>query len=272
MPQSVDARDWQGWGERADRAVERFVEFADNDDLHADTWMSLALALRRGWGDADAVRLLDDVRARRLPGGGYGLGFAWDAFQDGTTNPPDAAYAITITDHVGLVLLDAFDHGAAPAAEIQGFVDEIVAFRRARPGCLAYSDTGFDDICVHNINTSAAWFLAEAGGRGSPFGMESWTSSSPPAVRLSFTGPWWPYSDLTAMSAHDWDHEATVVENLLTLDPELGREALRAIMVPDPTGEMPDVAPGNTHPHRSSRSDAPPAMGLRRVGATSVAR
>jgi hypothetical protein len=201
---------------------------------YAAAYEAALLAYLYGWDDPEARARLADIAATRKPGGGYGLDIAWDAFGDGTTNPVRTRYLITLTDHVGRVLLDAYRAGVVDATELGGLVDLILAWPRVRgdPGCLAYSDSGYDDrFCVYNVDSAAAWFLRKAwdlGIRRSGQLALSEALAAHDALAIG-AGGWWPYhSGLVA--PQDWNHNAATIESHLLLSPDIGADALAAVM------------------------------------------
>lgn len=222
----------------ADEAIAAFVR----DDpgslgVHAYAWVAQAIAYRSGWDDPRVAHYLAEVFRQQNPDGGYGLEFAWDAFQDGTVNPADTTYAITLSDHVGPVFLNGWRAGVLEGWRVQQVVDLLLTFPRVRvPAgiCVAYSTTAPDqELCVDNINTSAAWFLVEADRAGFDVpGLADVVDGVVDYERSALIdGEWWPYMSSTADTRQDWQHQATMVENMLTLDPEVGFRTLTAMTI-----------------------------------------
>lgn len=94
---------------------------------------------------------------------GYGLGFAWDAFQDGTVNDISTNYSITITEHM-LPLIYGYEHKVVDKARILNMITAYKKFPLAdsltNGDCIAYSDHKNDIVgCVHNTNISCAKFI-----------------------------------------------------------------------------------------------------------------
>ncbi len=217
-----------------------------------------------GWDHAEATDSLQQVRATVKPDGGYGLDNGWDAFSDGTKNPAETSYLITITDHVGRALLDGFQAGAVPAEEVAALVELVRDWPTVtdQPGCLAYSNSEYDRTsCVHNVNSSAIWFIDAAERAG------AW--SGPPAdlsdLLAEETGAylgngWWPYRD-DQTSRQDVNHNAAQIEHLQFTAPGLAADAL-ALMLDDPAVPY--------HPEVTMRSAYDP-LGFLRLGEQSCA-
>jgi hypothetical protein len=94
---------------------------------------------------------------------GYGLGYAWDAFQDGTVNDKTTNYSVTITEHM-LPLIYGYENKVVSKARILHMVEAYKKFPLAdthsNGDCIAYSDHRNDIVgCVHNTNISCAKFI-----------------------------------------------------------------------------------------------------------------
>lgn len=224
------------WGERADTALARAAQLEGSaEGVMYHSMMAGALAEREGWSSPNVARHLEAIYAQRLASGGYGLPYAWDAFQDGTVNSAQTTYAITVSGHAGRVLLDGWEAGVVPGEEVARLVDVIIAMPRIKDGgpgiCIAYSSSANDvqpGYCVYNIVASAGKFLADARAlgivrRGQDYLLAGLTQRDASAYRFG-TG-YWPYrSGSTALA--DWNHNAVNVEAELALSPALGRDAL----------------------------------------------
>lgn len=164
------------WGPRADAALTKALA---TDTGHETPWTNAALAQSiayrspNGWADPRVASYLAKVRAARITTGRWGLGYAYDAFQDGTTNPASTSYLITNIGHVGPVLLDAYKAGKATRTEVEDILKVAVAWPKVHNGtdgvCLAYSNSPNDagaDKCVHNVNQATAWFFRQATNAG----------------------------------------------------------------------------------------------------------
>ena len=241
------------WRAIAEDALSKFETGDDGlQESHAYAYILGTVARLYGWADPRIATYLSTVYAMRKPDGGWGLRDAWDAFQDGTTNPADTTYTVTLADHVGPVLLDAYLAGVpgVAAADIQTIVDLLAttnAFGFVSPSgqvtrCIAYSRSAFDVITssnnrnVHNVSAQAAAFMARAHGWG-------FTRSTLPRRVVDVTlheldvyNPtlsWWPYKGpySTSVSAMaDTDHTAAQAEAMYSLAPWTGRSAAKRIM------------------------------------------
>lgn len=154
-------------------------------------------------------------------GSGYGIGeldancnpVATDAFNDGSQNDPNTIYTVTLADHVGPMLLDAYDQGAVSGSEVQFVVDALMnqptqdftlPDGRGPFKCMLYSDNANDEgYCVNNVTLGAAAFLQRAYDDGfqSPgqLTLINDLKAFPQATFGVTTAGWWPY----ALSDHD---------------------------------------------------------------------
>ncbi len=143
----------------------RLLNIADTmkvEDVHSLAYLALANANINGW-EADVTADWYRKTLEYLDNHPYGLGYEWDAFQDGTINAASTNYTITMSDHVGPVLLKGYKRGVVSAAELSALVQALEKVPLAdslSPGiCYAYSDDPNDRIgCVHNVNASVAVF------------------------------------------------------------------------------------------------------------------
>jgi hypothetical protein len=228
---SASARgDW--WRSRAVTAVNRFATL-DDDAEQASTYADAAnaAALLYGWPSAAAQSYLAKLRATRAADGGYGIGRPWDAFQDGTVNPADTTYTVTLAG-VGSVLLAAYRAGAVPRAEVQQVVAAMMAIPRVsvpRGDCVAYSETAADAAagCVHNVNAGVAAFLSAANGQGfGATGLQKLITGITIAELVAYHEDtfWWSYIDDGPVGAQDPDHNSYSAESMYGLAYWVGRE------------------------------------------------
>ncbi len=122
----------------------------------------LSIAESTGWQSDQVSEAVDVLLTMRNPDGGFGLGYAWDAYQDGSVNPQSTSYTVTTAGHVGQIVLQAWRNGAVDDSVIEGIVDSLLATPRLDGGkCLAYSTSRNDAAkpCVYNVNIGAAAFL-----------------------------------------------------------------------------------------------------------------
>ena len=160
-------------GERAAGAAERALAHVERDDS-GEPDVVLLRARARGHLLSVACGDQSDLRAAlaalegaatRLPSGhpGWGLSYAWDAFGDGTVNPPTTVYAYT-TASAALAFIDGYtalreerwlDLAAAACATL---MEEISCWRSNRYCSVWYSDQPADQqngYQVHNVNALA---------------------------------------------------------------------------------------------------------------------
>lgn len=224
------------WGELARAALDR-AEMFDDRSVHGEAYLAHANAVLDGWNGDRARALLADVRARIRQPGGLGLGEAWDAFQDGSVNPSDTVYTVTVTDHVGFVLLAAHRAGVDVRDDIDVLLDAlrtVPLVPGVEPGaCVAYSAHPNDRVhCVHNVSAGAAAFVDEASDLGFDVG-ELGASVEPVLVheRDAFLPDEanWPYMAGDERRS-DLAHRSYLADSMLQLDPELGNVVTDAVV------------------------------------------
>lgn len=220
------------WQAIADEAITRF-RAADStaSTAFALAYTAQAIAWRDGWTDYRVVAYLDRIYARANPDGGYGLGYAYDVFGDGTVNPASTTYTVTNVGHVGPVLLAGYEAGAVPRAKVKTLVDLTMSTARINTEqghCVAYSrdpDDAKPGLCVHNVNAGAAWFLQEANaaGVGATGLAQLVTDITRREVYSYLPGTyWWRYADTRSMN--DADHNSYSAESMYRLAYPIGRE------------------------------------------------
>lgn len=232
-----------GWRTRAQTAVAAF-ETVDNgtEGAFAYAFMAQAIARLYGWDDPRVQPYLDRVYALRNPDGGWGLNYAYDALGNGTVNPPDTTYTVTLAGHVGPVLLDGYRAGVIPREDVKTIVDLLMSTPRISYNtqfgtCLAYSRNSNDTVtygCVHNVNAGAGAFLlsADAANVGAT-GLQRLvvditrreTYAYLPTVTVNGVTrtAWWRYMDTTSLN--DTDHNSYQAESMYVLAYPVGREA-----------------------------------------------
>jgi hypothetical protein len=223
-----------------DQAIED-VGRLDDDSLEAAqyAWMADAVAVRRGWSDPLVSKYLDKVYALQKPDGGWGLRTATDAFQDGTKNPADTTYSLTLTSHVGRVLLDGYVAGVVPKAVVQETLSLVESFPAADvPGsCIAFSTAAADrPYCVGSVNAAAALFLHRAAEAGFDVDRSRIDSILAHERESMIDGTWWPYYSGTPTERQGFHHNAVELEAFLELDRPIGEpafDAMRAATPPD---------------------------------------
>ena len=239
------------WRAVAEHAMDRLQQMDTGDPQRAWTLayaaQTIAWLSPEGWQDPVALAYLDRLHATQNPDGGYGLGFAYDAHGDGTTNPATTTYTITMAGQVGPVLLDAYRAGAVPASEVQQVLNLLASTPRidtAAGRCISYSRHSNDakpGLCVHNVNASAAWFMLEAGRDGFPVvwwlvqGITKRTLSA-----YNATTRYWPYRD-NMTTPQDTDHNAYTAEFVYGLAYPVGYSSA-AVMLGNGLDGDPDTA------------------------------
>jgi len=224
------------WAARTDTAIAAF-QTADTgtSGALAYSYITAAIAHRRGWDDPQVATYLAKLYALRNPDGGWGTNSAWDPFGDGTTNPASTTYTVTIAGHVGPVLLEAWQHGKVPTADIQTLVNLLVTTQQQTTStgrCVAYSRSTNDAItsangyCVHNVDAIAGAFLQQANGLGfTKSGLNSLIVdiTRRETAKYNAATKWWNYSDANS-GLNDSDHNSAQAEAMYTLVPQIGRE------------------------------------------------
>lgn len=198
-----------------------------------------------GWADPGAAAYLTRLYATANPDGGYGLGFAYDAHQDGTVNPATTTYTVTLAGYVGPVLLDAYRHGPAglvPRAKVQQVFDLLVTMPRidtAAGRCISYSRSVNDSkpgLCVHNVSAGAASWMLDAGLDG--FATPWWLIQGITKRELSAynaTTRFWPYKD-TPSQQQDADHNSYSTESMYGLAYPVAYSAAYVALTAEPDG------------------------------------
>lgn len=164
----------------------------------------LALVLLVGCADSDEAvtwpllvyrdpSYIDDIRASAGPHG-WGRGFAWDAFQDGSVNPDGTAYAVR-TAFALYALLDADAIGPAER--------EIAEAWNAccwEGDFWWYSDRPDDAIYTPNASSMMAGVMQRMG----------YTEQADAAIRrlveTAEPGPVWTYSEVSGERVNDLIH------------------------------------------------------------------
>jgi hypothetical protein len=227
------------WRAIAQRAYNRLqvVDTGGTQSAHtlAFAAQTAAWLLPGGWGEPAAGAYLTRLYATQNPDGGYGLGYAYDAHQDGTENFATTTYIVSLAGHVGPPLLDALRAEEDPVlrARLQTILNLISTAPRidtAAGRCVAYSRHGTNDakpgLCVHNVNAGAAAFMMEAGRSG--FAVPWWLVQSIAQRELSAYNAGsrgWPYRDNLAPALQDDAHNAYSIESAYSLYYPIGYSA-----------------------------------------------
>jgi hypothetical protein len=154
-------------------------------------------------GDKAGSRALGDrlLAASGGPSPGWGLGFAFDAFADGSTNPPSAIYGTDTAIAAG-ALLDVFEMTGddkyldAAAAALDHY--RAMAIRNAKGLFMAYSDQPSDRIPVYANSALLMGAYARVGMLAGRAGFTDLADELFPGRRSekweTELGAAWPYS------------------------------------------------------------------------------
>jgi hypothetical protein len=197
----------------------------------------LATGTLYGWGDSRVPPLLAALMATRNPEGGWGLGYAYPAF-DGTLNAATTTYTVTLAGHVGPALLAAWRAGALtdpePLARITQLLMGTARYVTPDGTCIAVSRDPNDAgsaaepaYCVHNINAGVADYLTQAGAAG--FGRSGLQALVVAITRFevnTYSPAWrgWAYQN-TGNAVQDVDHGSYSAQSLYFSAYPIGREA-----------------------------------------------
>lgn len=243
-----ESADAAAWAAIRDQAVDRFEAMegpAETPHALASMAQVTAWTSPDGWADPAAVAYLDRVRALKNPDGGWGIGKPHDVASDGTVNPASTSYTITMTDHVGPVMLDAYRAGAATRAEVQAIVTWVMGVPYIQSAnsqygqCVAYSKHPNDQAsyqCIHNANASVAAWLTSAieagiGASGAQKRVVEVVRRETYAYLPMSPGgrpAWWRYMDTTY--EQDVDHNGAMADMLYGLTYPVAREAAYQVM------------------------------------------
>lgn len=231
------------WRALAQSALDRYEVIAGSaETAHAVAFSAQAHAWLSpdGWADTTALARLDQVRGMRNPDGGWGLPTGYDFAADGSVNPPNTTYTVTLSDHVGPVLVDAYRHGAASKDEVKAVVDLLMSTPRIQNAnsaygqCVAYSRSPNDQQpghAVHNVNASVGRFLTDVNAAGVGAGglaklVVDITRREVFAYQPLIDGrqAWWRYMDTRTLN--DADHNSFAGESMYYLCYPVGREAV----------------------------------------------
>jgi hypothetical protein len=240
-PTTVQSGAWQALADQVyangSAAYGRQVAAGNNVPAFHVAALAWYAGQRFGWQDSRTQTWLQRVYDRVTASGGYGLGYAYDAYGDGTTNPANTTYTITTAWHVGRLLIAGYDGGGIPASRVLAAVTAILDTPSADTSqCVSYSKYPYDagKPCVWNVSAAAAWFLWRADQRGIvPAGREdeiltklrTWRDYVRAHYSTALGG--WTYQDNTT-ALDDPGHLAATVSAMYELDPTIGVTALPA--------------------------------------------
>lgn len=225
----------EDWGQIAQQAIDAFVaNDTGGETPHAHAYMAGALDIISNGEAPNILMYRDRVLAARNPSGGWGLGYAWDAFQNGTLNPADTDYTITMADHIGLPFLDLYIDGLVDGSILQDLVNLVMKAANPPQGavyttagrCAAYSLSVNDKVTkvggVNNVNAAAAFFLSQARTRGfTAPGLDAYVAemTKHELAHWSRQTKWWPYANTPGSRPGDTNHVAAEAWNMSYLAP-----------------------------------------------------
>ena len=230
------------WAQIADDAIAAF-ELADDGEQvpYAYAYLIRGIARRSGWEDPRITTYLEKLYGFRNPDGGWGLNREFTS-PGASLNPADTTYSITLSDHVGPTLIEAYRAGREEVvlADIATLVDLLMTTQFgtfAIGKAIAYARVATNNVStgnnrdVHNVNASAALFLLQANAAGVTYtGLDKRVVSMTRREVAAYgeSTAWWPYRG--TLSASDTDHTALQAEAMWTLAYPLGTEAAYAVM------------------------------------------
>ena len=152
---------------------------------------------------------------------GWGLGWAWDAFNDGTINSKDTVYGITTAIAI-LGLLDAEELTGVSkysdaALEALNYYSNFITHEKDQ-AFFWYSDSRNDAFNVHNVNSMMAYAFAKGGKRFNRQKFSNLAKHSMKAVKHGALekngGVSWKYSELEKSRYNDSVHAAYIVHGI----------------------------------------------------------
>ncbi|MBA4849507.1 hypothetical protein [Emticicia sp. BO119] len=155
------------WKNLSINLIEATIKNDTVPETIVNTYSSLthAIAIIKGWDNNESKKYLNKTYDI-IDSLGYGLGYEWDAFQDGTVNSKYTNYTVTMADHVGFTFVAGYKAGIIPRRRLTHLLESInkipYADNLINGKCLAYSDSKNDIIgCVHNVNIGVAYIFQE---------------------------------------------------------------------------------------------------------------
>lgn len=232
LPVRGSASPDSGWAQLADQAIARF-QAIDNgaQSPFSYAYMASAVARRQGWSSPLAQQYLAKVWSMRLTNTDGSLR-GWGTSATGTT-----VYTITLADHIGPVLLEAWQSGqtTVTASDVVDVGELLVAAPRnwtAAGYCVSYLQYTASSDCVHNQNSAIVLLLEQMRAAGLfVYGadylvMQALRREIAAFLPASYN---WPYSD-TNSSLNDADHNSLLAEAHTYLDSAIGRNVVVKIM------------------------------------------
>lgn len=219
------------WAALAGSAIARFEQLDDGVQAPwSYAYMASAIAYRDGWASPAAQSYLDGSWDERLTNPDGSLR-GWSTTATGTI-----AYSISLVDHVGPVVAQAYASGQTAVTAQQ--VLDVARVLMATPRIVAASGWGISYLSqsasttnVLNLTAGAALLLEQIRATGLAVPAANGASAETLAMQLSraVSSAYqanahhnWPYSSADA-SPNDCDHLGLLAEAALALQPALGR-------------------------------------------------
>jgi hypothetical protein len=217
------------WGNLADDVIDRFAELDGGQQLPFHyAFMFSAVGQRQGWDSELAQHYLAKLKALKLYSNGVFQG--WTSFRGGTL-----VYSITLADHIGPCLLEAYLNGA-PGVTAQDVIDIGVLLMNAPR---SYTTLGWgisylahvkNTTNVLNLTAATAMFLKHCQQAGLDIPASNGSSADTFIMQLGkyFVQSYnptvhnWPYSSIDP-AVNDCDHLSLLVEAATVLAPALAR-------------------------------------------------
>lgn len=212
------------WAARADQALKAAEPYA-GDEPFTNAYLARARAIRHGWNDPMAKVYLGRVLAQQREDGGWGT--LHDHFAK--------SHAITVADHVGPMLLDAWRAGRVSTGRVQRAVDFLLRLPRTKvelgtyDGAFVAPNSVDRGPWIHNISQATGLFLAN---------FSSLSKYRAPEIRhattlitraevATYRSSWrsWTYREDKPTVLNDADHNALSVHAMLRLHPPTGGHA-----------------------------------------------
>lgn len=148
------------WKDLSIALLDSTLAFEDRG-LHTSSYAAYTTAILFGWHDKRTQIRLNEAYSI-IDKKGYGLGYSWDAFQDGTINDEFTNYTVTMTDHVGYPLLKGYLAGSVSKVRLEHLLSRLITvpYADSMNNCYSYSDNPNDIVgCVHNVNLGVGFFF-----------------------------------------------------------------------------------------------------------------
>lgn len=238
-PDPTRAEQWRAVAEQALTAYEACSAPAS---FQAFTWSQalIATATLYGWDDPRVQLLIDAIMGVRNPDGGWGLNATRDQYGDGSVNPANTSYTVTMAGHVGPAFLSAFQAGKLKTTVADNDLEPLKRITQLLMGTarsttsagvgVSYSRSANDTgkPLIHNVSAGVGAYLTTAAAAG--FGQSGLQSLVVDITRrevAAYSRAWygWAYQD-GQTSVQDPDHGAYSAASMYGLCYPVGREAV----------------------------------------------